>query len=133
MATPLDISKYILSLNDVEFGDLISNLKLQKLVYYAQGFHLAMNNKELFEEDIIAWEHGPAVESLYHYYKGYGSNAIPVPEEFDDNVLLENEKTLLKEVYEVFGQFSAWKLRNMTHSERPWIETPKNRPIDKEL
>jgi uncharacterized phage-associated protein len=133
MATALDVSRYFLCLVDPDAGDLISNLKLQKLVYYSQGFHLAMYGKVLFDEDILAWEHGPVVESLYHIYKDYGANAIPLPEGFNDSVLTDTEKSLLKEVYEVYGQFSAWKLRNMTHSERPWIETMKNQPIDRAL
>lgn len=51
MLTCFDVAKYFLSLcNDEESGDLISNLKIQKLVYYAQGFSLAINNKPLFKE-----------------------------------------------------------------------------------
>lgn len=133
MATALDVSKYFLCLIDPDVGDLISNLKLQKLVYYAQGFHLAMHGSPLFNEEILAWEHGPVVESLYHIYKDFGSSAIPVPENFNDEVLTTQEKELLKEVFEVYGQFSAWKLRNMTHSEQPWIETKRNHPISNEV
>ncbi len=133
MANVNDVAKYFLFLVDPEAGDLISNLKLQKLIYYSQGFHLAMHNTPLFDDDVLAWDHGPVVESVYHSYKHFGSNAIQTPDGFDDSVLTETEKSLLKEVYEVFGQFSAWKLRNMTHSERPWLETPRNYPIEREL
>jgi len=115
-----DVAKYFLTLGDEEVGDSISNLKLQKLVYYAQGFHLAINNEPLFADTIEAWAHGPVVPSLYHDYKDSGSLSIPVPTDFDINKLSRVVRELLDEVYKVYGQFSAWKLRNMTHEEPPW-------------
>ncbi len=133
MPTSKDIAEYFLCQSDPDIGDFISNLKVQKLVYYVQGFHLAMFGKPIFEEPILAWEHGPVVESLYHEYKDYGAAAIPRPEEFNFDIFNEDQKDLLKEVNTVYGQFSAWKLRNMTHSERPWLETPRNSPISTEL
>jgi uncharacterized phage-associated protein len=51
----------------------MSNLKLQKLMYYAQGFSLVLFNKPLFPERIEAWIHGPVIPAVYHKYKGYGA------------------------------------------------------------
>lgn len=118
----LDVAKYLLTFTDEESGDLISNLKLQKLLYYAQGYYLAVNDKPLFEEDVLAWTHGPVVKEVWQEYTKYGSNPIPIPE-FDDSVIPDETKDFLKEIYAVFGQFSAWKLRNMTHEEDPWRST----------
>jgi uncharacterized phage-associated protein len=115
-----DVAKYLLCLVDEEAGDLISNLKLQKLVYYAQGFYLAMYDIPLFLESIEAWTHGPVVPDLYHEYKQYGSGPIPQPDNIDLSKYDDNTRKLMDEVYSVFGQFSAWKLRNMTHEEPPW-------------
>ena len=125
MASLTDVAKCFLYLDDENEGDGISNLKLQKLVYYAQGFHLALFDKPLFDDQISAWTHGPVVESLYHQYKVHGSNSIPLPADFDKEALSESEFGLIAEVFEVFGQFSAWKLRNMTHEESPWINHEK--------
>lgn len=133
MPNAKEISNMFLSLADPEVGDNVSNLKLQKLLYYAQGFHLAMHGEALFDEDIVAWEHGPVVIDIYHLYKEYGAGAIPMPEGFNDECLTAQQKELIKEVWDVYGQFSAWKLRNMTHSERPWIETDKNDVISHEI
>ncbi len=133
MLTARLVAQYLLCKSDPEIGDFISNLKLQKLVYYAQGFHLALHGEKLFEDKILAWEHGPVVESLYQEYKASGSSAIPIPEGFDDSVLTSENKELLDEVYMVYGQFSAWKLRNMTHSEEPWCKTERNSEIKPEL
>jgi uncharacterized phage-associated protein len=119
MISCLDVAKYFLSLTDEDSGDLISNLKLQKLVYYAQGFHLAIFDSPLFGDNIMAWEHGPVIPMLYHEYKDYGADAIP-PQDFDPAIFSSEIRDLLDEVYSVFGQFSAWKLRNMTHEEPPW-------------
>ena len=115
-----DVANYFLTLDDEEVGELISNLKLQKLVYYAQGFHLAMMDEPLFADSIEAWAHGPVVPALYHEYKVHGSGVIPVPSDFDPDTIDQETRSLLNEVYNVFGQFSGWKLRNMTHEEPPW-------------
>lgn len=121
MAKAIDIAKYFVSLSDSEAGDTISNLKVQKLLYYAQGFSLVILGKPLFDEDILAWNHGPVVASVYHELKHFGSSEISFQ---DCSVELdEADKQLLNDVYEVYGQFSAWKLRDMTHNEAPWIET----------
>jgi len=120
MLTCYDVAKYFLSLTDENLGDLISNLKLQKLVYYAQGFHLAIHGKPLFDEETEAWIYGPAIPELYSGYKKYGSGHIPSPTDTDFSVFDEEIRSLLDEVYAVFGQYSAWKLANMTHEEPPW-------------
>lgn len=121
MASVHNIAKYFLHLDDANEGDGISNLKLQKLVYYAQGFFSAIFDTPLFDNGIFAWAHGPVVPDLYHEYKQFGSNRIPTPTDFDTSSLTQQEIDLVEEVFEVFGQFSAWKLRNMTHEEAPWL------------
>lgn len=121
-----DVAKCFLYLDDTNEGDGISNLKLQKLVYYAQGFYSAIFDKPLFDNDISAWTHGPVVQDLYHLYKRYGSNRIPVPTDFNLTSIGKEEFELIEEVFEVFGQYSAWKLRNMTHEESPWLNHETN-------
>lgn len=121
MANVHDVAKCFLYLDDTNEGDGISNLKLQKLAYYAQGFYSAIFDKPLFTDQISAWAHGPVVSTLYHEYKQYGSNRIPVSSNFDKASLSTDEFELIEEVFEVFGQYSAWKLRNMTHEEAPWL------------
>lgn len=133
MATAHNVAKYFLALSEPEEGDSVSNLKLQKLLYYAQGFHLALCDKPLFAEPIQAWEHGPVVPVVYHEYKENGYLGIPVPLDFNpEEVLTKDERELLDEVWNVYGQFSAWKLRNMTHEEPPWCETPSGATITHE-
>ncbi len=121
--TAREIADYFLTLVDGEVGDSLSNLKLQKLVYYAQGFSLAILGKPLFREEIQAWQHGPVVAELYHSLKKHGSEPVPPPENgINREEYPEEVRELLDEVYAVYGQFSASKLRNMTHEELPWKE-----------
>lgn len=133
MLTCFDIADYFLSLsNDEDSGELISNMKLQKLVYYAQGFYLAKYNKPLFSANIEAWALGPVIPELYHKYKEYGGKAIPPPRDIDFSKYDEETKELLDEVYVVYGQYSAWKLSELTHNEPPWkkyhLKANKNIP-----
>lgn len=127
-----DVAKYFVSLVDEEAGDSISNLKLQKLLYYAQGAHLALHDEPLFGEAIEAWTHGPVVPYVYRQYKQHGGEPIPV-----EPINLENYnpqvREVLDEVNNVFGQFSALKLRSMTHNEPPWMQTPRGEVISLDL
>lgn len=130
--TAHEIAKYFVSLVDEDAGDSITNLKLQKLLYYAQGVNLALNDVPLFPEAIEAWTHGPVVPAVYRLYKQHGGQPIPVePVEIDGYD--EGLRELLNEVNDVFGQFSALKLRAMTHNEPPWRETPQGSVISLEL
>jgi uncharacterized phage-associated protein len=129
MLSCYDVAQYFLAKADEDAGDLMSNLKLQKHVYYAQGFALVLLNKPLFPQCIEAWIHGPVVPALYHEYKSYGTDAIPSPRELDFSKYDQETRDLLDEVYAVYGQFAAWKLRNMTHQESPWCMTPPGQEI----
>ncbi len=130
-----EIANWFLSYNDYlreiedEDTDYISNLKLQKLLYYAQGSYLSIYDKPLFKESIEAWRHGPVVYSVYQKYKKFGSSGIDV---FDKSDIDKETESLLKEVYKIFGKYSAWGLREMTHQEDPWKETDINQVISNE-
>ena len=117
--------------NDCE--DLITNLKLQKLLYYMQGFHLAFFNAPLFNEEIEAWTYGPVVPESYYKYKKYGKVGIRYG---GDIICLKEEKEeiLFDEVYNVYGKFSAIGLMNLTHKETPWksVEPAEGNIISKD-
>lgn len=130
MAKAIDVANVFLKLSEPDTGDFLTNLKVQKLVYYAQGFHLAMFGKALFDEPILHWEHGPVVRELYDEFKSLGNKPIPVPEAFTPTMFNNNQIELLTEINSVYGQFSAWKLRDMTHTEKPWLDTAKDEVID---
>lgn len=126
------IAKYILSLQDDDAGDLISNLKLQKLLYYCQGIYVAINSvhSPLFPDKIYAWEHGPVVKTVYREYRDYRKKALPVTVR---PPMVASDAAVIDEVYRVFGKFSAWKLRQMTHSEMPWKKNYVPNELDVEI
>lgn len=128
----IDIANKIVAKTDVEHGDSISNLKLQKMLYYMQGFHLAYFNTPLFEEDIVAWQYGPVVKSVYAAFKEFGRGEIKIPTDVNIINLTPKEEELFDEVYEVYNQFSAVKLMNMAHNETPWKTTEISDTISKD-
>lgn len=119
------IATYLLTLSSAEDND-VSNLKLQKLCYYAQGLITSMRGGErLFHDGISAWDHGPVVPTLYHKYKVYGSQPIPVVTDFDIEQIAPHDRDALDDIFEYYGQYAPWRLRNMTHEEKPWVDAYK--------
>jgi uncharacterized phage-associated protein len=92
---------------------------------------MAANGTPLFPESIKAWSHGPVVPQVYHEYTQFGSGPIPV-EPFNDDTMPWELREFLIEIYSVYGQFTASKLRDLSHSEPPWINTPQSEAISHE-
>lgn len=129
MAYPvLHIANKIIANTDVEHGELISNLKLQKLLYYIQGYFIAVFGKRLFDNDIEAWQYGPVVRDIYNHFKSNGASSIVLKEDDQIAKLTNEEEELFNEVLNEYGQYSAIKLMNMTHEELPWSKTFEENP-----
>jgi len=122
----LDVANYFLAIKADD--EVVTNLKLQKLLYYAQGFHLVIEGEPLFRQPICAWAHGPVVPSVWRHY-GRGAAALEPKPDFDPEVIPEASRELLDEIHEVYGQFSAWRLRELTHQEPPWLTTEQSEVI----
>lgn len=115
-----DLAKKIVCRTDVEHGDTISNLKLQKLLYYMQGFHLALFDAPFFNETIEAWTYGPVVPVVFREFKRYQNRSIN-PENYHDELQLpDEEERMFNRVYDEYSRFSAVALMQMTHNEGPW-------------
>ncbi|MEN8221186.1 MAG: type II toxin-antitoxin system antitoxin SocA domain-containing protein [Pseudomonadota bacterium] len=111
-----------------ETGSYLSNLKLQKLLYYAQAWHLALYGISLFDEEFEAWIHGPVIPSLYAKYQKFGWK--PILEEVNKPEFSEELQEFLDEVTEEYFMLDTFELEMMTHREAPWIEARKGLPID---
>lgn len=128
--TPSGIAKYFLYRASLD-GDLVSPLKMQKLVYYAYAWALVKNKRKLFNENIEAWPNGPVLPSLYKELKKYGS--APIPEDFidagsEEELTKQFPKDVLEtldKVYEKYMTLTAFELVVLTHSEKPWVEARK--------
>jgi uncharacterized phage-associated protein len=126
-----DVAAYIIRWFQESDESDLTQLKLQKLLYYCQGYFLALSGQPLFNESVSAWEHGPVVAEVYDLYKGeHGRGKYPINEAIsgDPNRLSHEQQEICDEVLEIRGQFSAWKLREMTHEEAPWIEAFQREP-----
>jgi uncharacterized phage-associated protein len=111
-----DIADYFLWLaNDT--GSFISNLQLQKLVYYAQAWHLALYDQPLFEEDFQAWVHGPVIPELFEKYQHFSWQ--PIHQEVHPD-LPEAIVTHLTEVADEYFACNGYELERMTKAEPPW-------------
>ncbi len=109
----MDIAKYFINELHPE------PLKLQKLLYFAQGFSYAFYDKELFNDDFEAWVHGPVIPSIYHEYKSYEYNPIDLNynlKEFSNDVI-----DLLEYVKKNYAKYDAKYLEERTHKEEPWL------------
>jgi len=105
----------------------LTNLKLQKLLYYAQAWHLVLRNESLFSETIEAWVHGPVVPAIFRRYREYRWNPILAVSGISVSIPLKKH---LEEVWKVYGKFDASALERLTHSEQPWIEARSGLPLD---
>jgi uncharacterized phage-associated protein len=131
-----DIANYFIFKADSEQNEeeheFLSNLKLQKLVYYAQGLHLAEYGTPLFDDEIYAWQYGPVIPKLYHEYKQYGAGHIPADSGFDSLSIDEETRAFLDIIYDFFGQYSAIRLMQLAHSDRCYIDAGINNEITPE-
>lgn len=110
----------------------MSPKKLQKLLYYAYGWTLALLNENvddihsrLFEDPIEAWIHGPVIPSVYVQFKEYGWNNIPKVMDFDESVFPLEVLDVLNQVWDVYGGYSGNQLEAFSHREDPWIQARK--------
>lgn len=110
-----DVAAYILSRE----GNL-STMKLQKLCYYAQGWHLAWHGEKLFEEPIEAWRMGPVCPALYKYHRGEAS--VSTWTRGSKEALAPHQAGTVNIVVDFYQPFSGFDLGNRTHSERPWLD-----------
>ncbi|WNJ21560.1 type II toxin-antitoxin system antitoxin SocA domain-containing protein [Pontibacter sp. G13] len=124
MYTAHQIADWILSKIDLEAGDSITPLKLQKLLYYCQAWHLTVFKKPLFEERIQAWAHGPVVYSQFDRFRDNTMyDGIPVNTiELDVPQFPKEVQDLLEEVMEIYGEHSGSYLEALTHQESPWVD-----------
>lgn len=137
LISPAHASDFLLA-ESRERGEVLTNLKLQKLLFYGQAWYLALKGRELFAENFQAWVHGPVLPSQYRRFRDFQWKPLtvdvarPQPPEDVANHLVE--------IVDVFGSENAVALELMTHREDPWRDArgdlPPDRPstarIDKE-
>ena len=139
MYNVLDISRYIINYcNEKDYN--LSNLKLQKILYFIQAYYLSKTEAKepCFKERIVAWDFGPVVPIAYHEFKRFGSTNIPrvttyieIDEndfwqskvvKYSDDVIKDCDKELINKLVDNFAKFSTTRLVQITHNQSPWID-----------
>jgi uncharacterized phage-associated protein len=128
LCPPLDIARWFINRADRAAGDDMTHLKLQKLIYFAQAWHLANLNRPLFQEEMEAWTHGPVVPSVWHKYKEYQWESIPPTDE--DVAIDDNVAGYLEKIYRKYGEYSGKALERLTHDHQPWKQTRGDLPLE---
>lgn len=124
MAKALDVAKFLIRLAAAEEEpELLSPMRLQKLLYYVQGWSLGIRQTEMFGESIEAWQHGPVVREIYIAFSEFGSQ--PITADFAGDALRSlsgSDREFIESVWSGYRRYSTSGLRDMTHREPPWLE-----------
>lgn len=111
----------------------LTQMKTMKLLYYIQAASLSITSHRMFNNDIVAWRYGPAVEEVHEKYRGHRGIVGEITEsDLNDYSELQNDyeaSSILNSIYDVYGYSSAYDLMRQTHSEKPWQETPQSEVI----
>lgn len=114
----------------------LTPMKLQKLLYFAQSWHLALNHAPLIDESFHRWQYGPVIPSLYHDFKEYGANPIV---NYGGHFIVQNGQfvkaypivqdndpawNFIDKIIDVYGNFSGPQLSELTHqSNSAWAKS----------
>lgn len=105
----------------------ITPLKLQKLLYFAQGIYLSRHNECLFDDPIEAWDYGPVVVRVWRYFRATGTASEDLIPKVSDEIIEEKVgeigdkyKPFLNEFYDVYGKITAPDLVSYSHNHEIW-------------
>lgn len=130
----------------IQAGESISVLKLHKLVYYVEAWHLVFTDKMIFDDNFEAWVHGPVCREVFKKFR-YGKNKFTYSDVGAEDIdvtkfegIPESINLHIESVLESYGKFSGVQLESLTHQESPWIDargglpasTPSEAVITKE-
>lgn len=135
MYEAIDIAKYIIN-KCIEYNRPVSNLQLQKILYYVQGEYIKFTGGEpLFNDRIEAWAYGPVVPSVYYVFNIFSSSDIDFVGDVEEIVgeIGSKVREIIDPVIKAKSSLSAWKLVENTHNEMPWktsYEEGRNNTIE---
>ena len=121
----LTLANYILQKAAVS-GITVTNMKLQKILYYVQGHYLAHFYHPLFPEEIHAWKFGPVVPDVYYEFSYFGPAPLRMSEAPDMSACSNEELKLIDWVIDTKLKLTASELMRATHSEAPWLNATDN-------
>lgn len=144
----LEVAQHIINFS-IKEGEPLTNLKLQKILYYTQAAFLNKFNEVCFEEDIEHWRHGPVIPKVYSKYKSYIDENITDIQNYDTEMCIdsnlnlsvieinynvdkfkEEDRELIEKVVRSYFNTSPWEMVDKTHEETPWVKSNTNEIID---
>jgi uncharacterized phage-associated protein len=127
----LDAARYfIIKAYDAGIAAQMTNMKVQKLLYYAQSIHLALYREPLFSNEIQAWRYGPVCPPAYQFYREFEGGQLPIPS-LDSMTKIDSAlRQVLDEVWEYFGGYHAYRLSDMSYLEFPWKKARQGLPSE---
>lgn len=131
------VAEYLIHLKNLDktVGEdfSLSNLKLQKILYYCQGAHYIWDNEQLITDNVFeAWDYGPVIRSVYHKYKKFGQNDIYIDTFSDISKFQKLDRNIQETIEAVWNQLkplSAYELVEKTHQEAPWRNSMLNNQL----
>lgn len=112
-------------------GESLTNMQLQKLVFLAQGYTLAVTDFPLYRDNTCAWQWGPVVPELYKALQKYGRNVVKEPLATEESITPNStEMEIIQAVWEGYGHMSGAQLSKLTHKPNtPWSQTWEEHPF----
>jgi uncharacterized phage-associated protein len=117
------------------------HLKLQKLLYYVEAWHLAILGESIVDDRFRAWMHGPVSTKVWHAFKNstspvfskimLASREVKQAISHAEARLDPAQLALIEDVLAEYGKLDAYSLEAQTHSEEPWIRARHGTPPDK--
>jgi len=121
MYEAINLSQYIVS-KCVDDNCPISNLQLQKILYYIQKTFLQQKNSAAFSDEIEAWQFGPVVPNVYYHYCGYG--AMPILLSHENYNIKSEDEAIINPIVEEKRKLNPWTMVEETHKENgAWAQT----------
>lgn len=116
----LEVARYIIY-HEEQAGRPVSNLRLQKLLYFVQAKFLVEKEKPCFDQRMEAWNFGPVVPKVYKAYRYYGSTPIPCEDESNDFSIQPSDREIIDSILDSCSRYATSTLVDITHAQDPWI------------
>lgn len=125
MYDALTVAMYIIN-RCFEEGAPVTNLRLQKLLYFIQGRNYMIQGNDLIAEDFFAWPYGPVIPEIYFKFCGYAG--APIRRHYDVNRIADNDRNVIDETIDILMPFDDWTLVKFSHeTDAPWYQYKDNR------
>jgi len=121
VATVFDVANFFITAENKREQGSMTNLRLNKILYFAQIVSILEHGKPLFHDDFEAWNLGPVIPSVYHKYKAYADAPIKSSESIDYSVFSAEEIRLLFDIFSLYKNLATSRLVELSHQPNgPW-------------